>query len=911
MIFKRQTTRQIRHLVAIRLWVVVAILLSAQGVTAQTLRTEMERLHRERGVNFVYDATLPVGQPYHGPALDSLTTDKALERLFGGTHITYRQQGTYVLLHREQQDSGKQKEQTQRYTISGYVSDERGERLLNATVYDLDTRQGTLSNSHGFYSITLAEGQHRLRFSYVGYADTLVTVALHRHLRKDLRLTLANEIAEVVVEGDRNSPLLTTQTGKRSLLAQDINTEYALLSSPDVVKTLQRLSGVHEGIELASGLYVHGGNNDENLFLLDGTPLYQVNHTLGLFSSFNTDVVKNVDFYKSGFPARYGGRLSSVVDVRTGDGDMNHTHGSYRIGLLDGSFHLEGPVRFRGEEAKVNAGQVRGIDFGTSYNIGLRRSWLDLITRPAFAIANHYGDPEEDFSLSYDFHDLNAKVTHIFSARSRIDASVYSGNDHFRTDDDYTWRDNSGTLIDRDQTRNRFNWGNVNAAINWNYQLSPRLFANITAVYTHNRAHYTVYEEDRTTNAEGQTTSVFHSDHGYRSTIYDVGYRTEFDYRPSPRHHIRFGHDYTHHLFRPQTHNETTLYGNDLKTDTIASSGANRHRAHELTLFAEDEWSLGSRWSLNAGLNVSLFHVEGRAFTAADPRLAAKYQVAVNLSVKASYTLMSQFVHKISNAFLELPTDYWVPTTQRLRPMHSRQLALGLYWQPTRPLLLSAEGYYKQTRHLLQYSNWSGLEPPATKWDQTVMDGDGRFCGIEFDAQYRTKAVQLSAAYTLSWNKRRYEEFYDGWFYDKFDNRHKVNITARWSPSRTTEAYAAWTFHTGNRMTFPTQYVPLPDLAEPDDSYRNHPGVWTPWEFIYEKPNNIVLPAYHRLDIGFNFHHTTKAGHERIWNLSVYNAYCHLNSMWIDVDYRADGRFHFKNKGFVPIIPSVSYTIKF
>lgn len=895
---------------------------TARQLTAQTLQKEMEKLHRQRGVNFVYDASLNVSRPYKGQPLDGLSLEKALANLFHDSDIDYLAQGRYVLLKRrnEEKTTGSEnplrpKGNDRRHTVSGYVGGENGERLLHATVYDLDSRQGTLSNSHGFYSITLDEGVCHLRFSYVGYADTVIVVDLHRNLHKDVALTMAGSIDEVIVEGDLNAPLLTTQTGKRSLQQNDINTEYALLSSPDIVKTLQRLSGVHEGIELASGLYVHGGNNDENLYLLDGTPLYQVNHTLGLFSSFNTDIVKNVDFYKSGFPARYGGRLSSVVDVRTSDGDMNHTHGSYRIGLLDGAFHLEGPIKWKGERSRIKAGEVRGVDFGTSYNIGLRRSWLDLLSRPAFAIARRFGDPDEQFSMCYDFHDLNAKVTHVFSSRSRMHLSLYSGRDKFTTDDEYTWQPDNG-FGDKDVTKNRFNWGNFNAALNWNYQLSPRLFANFTAVYTHNRAKYSTKENDRSWNDRGEITSVFRNEHGYRSTIYDAGYRSEFDYRPSPHHHIRFGHDYTMHLFRPQTHSELVYYGDETLGDTAATSGTNRHLAHEMSLYAEDEMALNSRWSVNIGANLNLFDIQRKTFVSADPRMALKWQVSPVFSAKASYTLMSQFVHKISNAFLELPTDYWVPTTKNLRPMRSRQLAVGLYWKPLRRWLLSAEGYLKDTDHLLQYSNWNGIEPPATKWDQDVMDGKGRFYGMELDAEYKTRHVQLTGAYTLSWSKRKYDDFYSDWYYDKFDNRHKVNLMARINFSEKTDFYAAWTWHTGNRMTFPTQYVRLPDLAEGEDhradsyGYDSHYGI-SSTQFIYEKPNNVTLPAYHRLDLGFNFRHTTKAGHERIWNFSVYNAYCHLNSMWIDVDYTGNGKFRVKNKGFIPIIPSLSYTIKF
>lgn len=348
-----------------------------EAETSTTIRQQMDWLHRTRKINFVYDSSLDgeLNIKYHGPDIQHLSVKKALKALFEKTHILYNINANYVILKRKpiQQISTsytnidhKVQQVQRRHTLSGYVRDESGESLINATIYDLTDGIGTTTNEYGFFSLTLPEGEHQLRFSYVGYADKVEKLNLSKDMHHNMALRVDGKLPEVVVDGDLNSPLLTTQTGKRSFSNKDIKTEFALMSSPDVVKTLQRVSGVAEGQELASGLYVHGGNGDENLFLIDGTPLYNTNHALGLFSSFNADVVKNVDFYKSGFPARYGGRLSSVVDVRTADGNMNQFHGAYRIGLLDASVQFEGPIQ-KGK---------------TSYNIGMRRSWLDLLSRP-------------------------------------------------------------------------------------------------------------------------------------------------------------------------------------------------------------------------------------------------------------------------------------------------------------------------------------------------------------------------------------------------------------------------------------------------------------------------------------------------------------------------------------------------
>ena len=828
-----------------------------------------------------------------------------MKALFRDTNISYELQGTYVLLKQRNspaktaaadESQHKKVAPVRTYTISGFVKDGSGETLINATIFDQTTGLGTMTNAYGFFSLTLPVGEHRLRCSYIGFEDKHISLQLASNRTENITLKENARLGEVVVTGDLNSPLMHTQTGKISLNMRDIKTEFSLLSSADVVKTLQRASGVSEGIELMSGLYVHGGNNDENLFMIDGTPLYQVNHSLGLFSSFNADMVKNVDFYKSGFPARYGGRLSSVIDVRTRDGDFNHFHGSYRIGMLDGSVQFEGPIR-KGR---------------TSYNIGLRRSWLDLLTRPFFAIYNRMNDADEDdITLNYFFHDFNAKVTNIFSDRSRLSLSMYSGEDRIHTRDKIVDTDYGDTEV----SEFKMNWGNFNVAANWEYLFSPKLFANFTAVYTHNVSKYSYVDDDRMTPSSPShagETSVMYNSHGYRSTIDDVGYRTAFDYRPSPHHHIRMGHDYTFHMFHPQTRRHKNYYGTGLDIDTISTSSSYRNNAHEWNVYGEDEVTLDKHWSFNAGVNVALFSISSKVFVNADPRLAVKYQPLSNLSFKTSLTSMSQYVHKISNSFLELPTDYWVPTTSALHPMRSWQWAGGVYYQPARTLTLSLEGYYKQSRHLLQYSSWSGLEPPASRWDKMVTDGRGKYFGLEFDAVYKTKRMELTGAYTLSWNKRRFDDFYPEWYYDKFDNRHKVNLTGRWQLTSKIAAYAAWSYHSGNHVTVPVQMTQTPDVPDGRPPHANLPGdMIEDRMYVFDIPNNYRLPAYHRLDVGFDFHHTTRHGHERIWNVSVYNAYCHFNSLFVDIHQNDKGQFSIRNHAYIPVIPSFSYTIKF
>jgi len=514
---------------------------------SKTIRQQIEWLRNERKINFVYDSSLPLDRPYRGKSLQKMTIPQALQSLFSNSEIEFSIIGDYIMLKQKTEEKPsvhtphrkEQHEIKHNYTLSGFAEDVNGERLINATIQDMTTGLATMTNSSGFFSITLSEGTHNIRCGYIGFDDKQEKVNLKSNVHLNFILKENGNIKEIVITADLNSPLMTTQTGKHSFGRQDIKTGYALLSSPDIIKTLQRSSGVASGVELTSGLYVHGGNNDENLFLIDGSPLYQVNHALGLFSAFNADVIKNIDFYKGGFPARYGGRLSSIIDVRTDDGDLNHYHGSYRLGLLDGSLQFEGPIR-KGK---------------TSFNFGLRRSWIDLLSRPAFALYNKSGSSDDKLNLCYFFHDLNAKITNIFDNRNRMSLSVYSGEDKMSTKDEYNDSYNT-SYNDKYLTKNNFKWGNFNMALLFEHQFSPKLFANFNAVYTYNISRYKSLE-DNTYNNGSNVINESHYEHEYKSSIRDYGYRISFDYRPSPHHHIRFGNDFTWHFFYPQTRNLT------------------------------------------------------------------------------------------------------------------------------------------------------------------------------------------------------------------------------------------------------------------------------------------------------------------------------------------------------------------
>ncbi len=822
-----------------------------QSRNSPTVRQQMEKIRSRYGVKFVYDSSTRLDIPCLGNPAAAGSLGAALSELFRDTGLKWERNGNYVIIL-----------SLKKYTLSGYVYQEDGETAINATVFDNSGKTGTLTNEHGYYCLTLTEGPHSITYSAFGCGDRVEDVKISGNVTRNVTLSGNEELEEVVVTADLNSPL-STQTGKISLTSKDLQGSYALLSSPDVVKVLQNLSGVAAGTELTSGLYVHGGGNDENLFMLDGTPLYQVNHLGGLFSAFNTDVVKNIDFYKSGFPARYGGRLSSVVDVRTRDGNMSEYHGSFNIGLLDGRFQFEGPI-------------VRNR---TSFNFAIRRTWLDLISVPAFAIKNS-GATNEHINFRYAFHDINAKVTHIFSERSRADISLYSGDDVFSGRDrtDYIKEENY-----YEYSRIKLQWGNLTAALNWKYQFSPKLYSVFTGIYTYNRSRQNYYEHDIDYNDDKEIIGITHVESRSRATINDAGCRMEFDYRPNQTHHIRTGSNFLLHFFHPQSYSSRNFAGDTTSLDTIARSGRHFLRGQELSVYAEDNIAPCEKLRINVGAHYTLFSIPGRTYHSLEPRLAIRYQFSDRLTVKASYTEMSQFMHQLSNSYLNLPVDYWVPSTSKIAPSRSRQYAAGVYLMLPRNVRLNMEGFYKSTRNIIEYEGGNSLTPAFDNWDSHVCKGRGRSYGLEWEASWGNKRLSANASYTLSWNRKRFPEFYSGWYPDKFDNRHKLNLNFQYSISKGIDCYASWTYHSGNRMTVPRQVAIAPEIpgAIVQSWYMNGDGDGT--MYVYDKPNNLSLPDYHRLDLGINFRKITKKGHERIWNISVYNATCRMNPFFAKV----------------------------
>lgn len=692
--------------------------------------------------------------------------------------------------------------------------------------------------------------------------------------------------ASRVISDRHTQKVRSAYTGLEKLDCKAFNKGFAVLSSPDVIKTLQTLPGVASGTELLSGLYVHGGTGSDNLYLLDGVPLYQVSHLAGLFSSFNTDIIDNVDFYKSGFPARYGSRMSSIVDVSTKDGDMQEYHGLFSIGLLDGRLQFEGPI-------------VKGK---TSFNVAMRRSWIDVLSVPVLAIVNR--SMRDKTRLHYAFGDFNAKITHLFAPDNWLTAAVYYGNDSFNYGFDYVGQYYDGEplpggedLTDSDGIE--LKWGNILASLRWQNRLGDRLTSDINAYYTrfsNNTEYHSYWWEHQ----GGDRFTLEGAKEDGRSGIGDIALKAGFRWQPSPAHDVRFGAAYEHHLYKGNRMHEEMVVQEEGKEGRLYKRDSISSGSDEISLYLEDGISFSEDLKANLGLRYVIFAIDGKAYHRLEPRASLTWAFHRKASAKVSYTEMNQYAHNLTTSNVDLPTSIWLPSTKDIEPLHSKQVTAGIYSTLPAGFTLEAEGYYKTMEHIRDYSGHSMLFPPFSMWEEFYPEGRGLSYGAELALGYSNEKTDISLAYTLSWTKRKFDNLQADWFLNWNDNRHKLTISAVHKFSEKFEIYGSWNFRSGNRISAPSYEL---------DSNFDYP--FTGYPTLTGTPYNVQLPSYHRMDIGMNFRKTTKRGNESIWNLSIYNVYCRMNPMLAEIRTGDDETAYGVAIGIIPIIPSFSYTLKF
>jgi len=798
----------------------------------------------------------------------------------------------------------------QSHTISGTVVDSRsGETLIGATVVDQQSGKGTVTNPYGRFSLTLPRGEVELKVQYVGYEPQHFTFTHDKNRQLNVRLVPTLQLDEVTITAERVGDSRSSQMSATEMTVEKIKSVPVMFGEADIIKALQLMPGVQSGSEGNSGMYVRGGGPDENLFLLDGVPLYNVSHLGGFFSAFNTDAIKNVTLYKGSFPARFGGRLSSVVDITQNNGNDQELHGNASIGLISAKINLEGPI----------------VKEKTTFCFSARRTYAELIMIPTIMALNNAskestGSTEADnakIDAGYYFYDLNGKVTHKFSDRSRLYGSFYWGKDNVHG------KINTVTSLNEDMRMGMGNqWGNLVGALRWNYELTPKTFLNAQIAYTQYNNVMTGSIE-KSALSEGGVPSTITGD--YRSGIQDLIARLDFDYSPHPSHAIKYGASFTRHWFSPEVANASVDYYDSIQMNGAfrmdSSIASAKVMANEMVAYVEDDWSVSDAVKLNIGLHASGFHVDDVFYPSLQPRISGRVMLAEGFSIKAGYAWMKQYVHLLSTTGISMPTDLWVPVTAKVKPMESHQVAAGVFYSMGAIADFSVEAYYKKMHNLIEYKDGATFFGSSEDWESLVVAGDGYSYGIEVMAQRDFGKLTGWIAYTWSRTMRRFDregQRLNGGkeFPAKYDRRHDLSIVLSYKISPTIDASVTWVFSTGNTATLATKRYPV--ASDDPDDYNLSTRQYAQISHI-EGRNNYRLPNYHRLDLGVNFHRQFKpwgriAAPHRTISVSVYNVYNRQNPYMI---YRsASYTYHGYPTALVqlslfPIIPSAAYTLYF
>jgi len=794
-------------------------------------------------------------------------------------------------------------QKAEKFTISGFMRDSlTTESLISATVYNKANMVGTSTNQYGFYSLTLPTGDVELIYSYVGYH----TQTLNFHLRRDtminLNLTGSIHLQEVAINASKTSPIQeTTQMSVINVPVAQIKSLPTVMGETDIIKVLQMMPGIQSGNENRSGLHVRGGSPDQNLILLDGVPIYNISHPIGYFSLFNGDAINNIETYKGGFPARYGGRASSVIDISMKEGNMKKFHGEVSIGT-SGKFTFEGPI----------------VKNRTSFIITGRRSLYDIVNGRMINHANQTGQEvyisgiDTNFPvgegkinriLNY-FYDLTAKINHKFSDKDRIYLSAYIGDDKFAFTLDYKYEDKGLNVSGSDRLRSGLQWGNFMTTFRWNHIFTNRLFSNTTLSYSRYRDQFTNGKNSKRTISKNITIRDFYELQN-NSGINDWIGKISFDYLPSPAHYVRFGVGAIYHTYNPGTISISDTTGN-------TNYGAAKRYAWEYSTYVEDDIRLTERLKTNVGLHWSEFSIGERFYSIWQPRISVRYLISQQFSAKVSYSRMAQFINLVSVSLNSISRDFWVPSTELLHPQKAEQIVFGLAQICKEGYEFSLEGYYKTITDVLDYKEGSGLLNMDEDWEQKLIQGTGRSYGTEVFIQKKKGTFTGWVGYTLSWTDRHFEELNGGRrFPYKFDRRHDLSIAfmqryERFNNKHRLRKYdfsAAWTFGSGYCVTLPVGIV---DAGHPILHGLGSTGKY----YTYSDRNGYRMNPYHRLDLSFAFIHQFKGGGEQRWVISVYNAYNRKNPDIVTVEQDKNGRFKFVQYSNFTILPTISYQIK-
>ncbi len=763
----------------------------------------------------------------------------------------------------------------QKYTLSGHIKDaETGEDLTGVNIYVKDqAKKGTTSNYYGFYSLKLAKDSYTIVFDFLGYESQEIFIDLLTNIKKDIRLKPAQEsLNEVVItKKTKKRKVQSTAMGTHKISVKAVENLPVLLGEKDILKVIQLLPGVKPAGEGQAGFYVRGGNIDENLILLDQAPVYNASHLMGFFSVFNSDALRNAQLYKGHIPARFGSRLSSVMEIKMKEGNDQKFHAQGGIGLISSRLTLEGPI----QKDK------------SSFMISGRRTYADIIAKAV-------SSDEDVDNMKLYFYDVNLKSNYSFNSNNRIFFSAYLGRDVFGFDDD--------------NQNATFSWGNATTSLRFNHVFNSRLFSNSTLIYSD--YNYLINLKET-----GDNASFFKLGAGIR----DISIKNNFNFYVNDKNKMNFGFDISHHRLRPSIFESSEI--DETERQNLALED---RLALESALYVSNEQKITSKINLYYGLRFTNFLQLGpgtftkydkdgnvignhtyksseiiKSFNGLAPRISMSYLLDKNSSIKASFAKTYQFLHLMSNGSSSNPTDVWMPSGLNIPAQTSYQESIG-YFKNLKDGLweFSAEAYYKNINNVVDYKTGTTitLNPDVEK---DLLYGKGKAYGLELLMRKKQGKFTGWISYTLSRSLKKFDAINHGkWYSAKQDRIHDISMVANYKLSPRTQVSGVWVYYTGNAVTFPAGFYQIDGQEYP----------------YYTERNGGRMPNYHRLDFSFTLYNKPSKKFRSNWNLSVYNAYSQANPyiIYFKKEY-VNGSEKLKAKQITIFkwIPSISYNFKF
>ncbi len=769
---------------------------------------------------------------------------------------------------------------SQQVSISGYVIDANsGERIIGAYVLDKVSGIVTSTNNYGFFCLKLPNNTVSIQATYVGSLSQAYNLEFKQDTLFEITINTVNEISEVVIESQSVYQNKCTPLGLSVIPVKSL-TLSPVIGEPDLIKAIQIQPGIKGGIEGSTGIFVRGGGSGENLFMLDDVPIYNVSHLYGFFSAFNNQAVKDIKLIKGCFSAKYGGRTSSIVDVRSLDGNNQKIMGTISIGLISSQFTLQGPL----------------LSKKTTFLLSARRSYFDLVAKPLKSM----GSLNSAFP-DYNFYDLNLKLSHTFSEKDKLFINIYNGKDNIQNTD--VFEENLGTVESFSEMKKETSgWGNAIASLRYNHVFHSNLFINTTLAYS----IYNYFSNNKYHSVNEVLTNGIKTERTYLATylseISDIIAKTDFDYLFSDKQTFRFGFGDTYHIFNPGEKNYHFV-DEELNTIVDTSFVNNLVFAHESFIYIEDNMDVTPKIKAIIGTRMTGMSWENNFDWNIEPRISANYLLTKNSVIKAGYSRMNQYMHLLSSSGITLPTDIWVPALKGVKPLQSDQLNVGFTYQNEDKWIFNFEVYQKWMKNTVELRNGASVATDFIPWYDKITQGSGKAKGIELLAQKQQGKLKGLISYTLSSADRQFKDLNNGKnFPFKYDRLHDLSVSLSWQINLKWDFSALWVLGSGYPVTlFTDKYLAginmYNTISEIGDVVYNYPS-----------KNNYRLPAYHRLDVGIHYKSNNRLG-ENFWSFDVYNLYNRKNPVYIY--YSSNYPPSFKYGSFLPIIPSISYTLKF